>query len=317
METALAGMGTKLHGTHTVFTTLLKNSRHVLTIDLNTPDSWASFNNILLKTGTQTDFNYHQESMDRLQNNRESVRNIMLKHEEIFRQQVYDLHRLYRVQKMLMAEMRTKGENLPSSTIVASRGFTDTSTRFWGSASTTSETSHSSHVCNTHQSTRHLHSEYSSIHHYNTRAGLSTRELSICSEPLRAPKGFDLEQPAEEFTSKEVRHAQDQTTNSAKHQKEKMNMESSNLWTDDESDVELTLSIGCGIGKKRSKHWLSLDNEISCSKPTPSDIRPLLLPASVRPERAEECSDHSTSSFDGESLQSSPWLLEALSLNKT
>ncbi|XP_010914195.1 uncharacterized protein [Elaeis guineensis] len=310
-------MGTKLHGTHNVFTTLLKNNRHVVTFDLSTPDSWARFSNILLKTGGQTAFNYLPESMDRLQNNRESVRNTMLRHEEIFRQQVHDLHRLYRVQKMLMAEMRSKEEKPQSSTIVTSRGFTDTRTRFWGSTST-SENSHSSHVSNTLHSTKHLNSEYSSLHHYNTRAGPSSRELSICSEdPLRAPKDFDLEQPAEEYTSTEVRHNQDQITNLGKHLKEKMNTESSNSWTDDENDVELTLSIGCGIGKKRSKHWLSLNNEKGYSKPAPSDIRPLLLSTPVRPQRTEECSDHSTSSFDRESLQRPPWLLQALSLNKT
>ncbi|XP_008804908.1 uncharacterized protein LOC120105254 [Phoenix dactylifera] len=310
-------MGTKLHDTHNVFSTLLKNNRHVVTIDLNTPDSWARFSNILLKTGSQTAFNCLPVSMDRLQSNRESVRNAMLKHEEIFRQQVHDLHRLYRVQKMLMAEMRSKEEKPQSPTIVTSRGFTDTRTRFWGSAST-SETSHSSHVSNTLHSTKHLNSEYSSIHHYNTRAGPSSRELSICSEdPLRVPKGFDLEQPAEEYTSTEVGHTQDQITNLGKHLKEKMNTESSKMWTDDENDVELTLGIGCGIGKKRSKHWLSLNDEISYSKPAPSDIRPLLLSTPVIPQRTEECSDHSTSSFDRESLQRPPWLLQALSLNKT
>lgn len=232
--------------------------------------------------------------------------------------QVHDLHRLYRVQKMLMAEMRSKEEKHQASTVVTSRGFTDTRTRFWGSTST-SETSHSSHVSNTLQySTKHLNSEYNSLHHYNMRAVPSSREISICSEdPLRAPKGFDLEQPAQEYTSTEVGHTQDQITSLGKHLKEKMNTESSNLWTDDESDVELTLSIGCGIGKKRSKHWLSLNNEKGYSKPAPSDIRPLLLSTPVRPQRTEECSEHSTSSFDRESLQRPPWLLQALSLNKT
>ncbi|XP_017701772.2 uncharacterized protein LOC103721527 [Phoenix dactylifera] len=309
-------MGTKLHGT--VFTSLLKNSRLLVTTDPNTPDTWDRLNNILLKAGTQTTFNYIQElSMDRLQNNRESIRHTMLRQEEIFRQQVQDLHQLYRVQKMLMAEMRGKEEKLQSPTIASSRGFADTRTRFRGSTSS-SETSHSSHVNSTHHLTAHLNSEYSSLRHYNTRAGSSSRELRICSEdPLRAQKGFDLGQPAENCAFTEVRHTQDQTTNLAKHLKEKIKTEGSDLWTEDESEVGLTLSIGCGTDKKRSKHWLSLNNEISCSKSTPSDTRPLLLSSTTsRPEREEECSDNSTG-FDRESLQRPPWLFQAFNLNET
>lgn len=215
-----------------------------------------------------------------------------------------------------MAEIRSKQEKLQSPTIATSIGFADTGTRFRGSTST-SETGHSSHVCSTHHHTAHLNSEYSSRHHYHTRAGPSSRELSIYSEdPLRAQKGFNLGQPAEDYTFTEVRHTRDHPTKLVKHLKEKIKAEGSDLWTEDESDVELTLSIGCGTDKKRSKHLPSLNNEISFSNSTPSDIRPLLLSATSRPEGAEECSDHSTG-FDRESLQTPPWLFQALDLNKT
>ncbi|KAJ0985091.1 hypothetical protein J5N97_003447 [Dioscorea zingiberensis] len=40
------------------------------------------------------------------------VKNIVLKHEEIFKQQVIELHRLYRVQKTLMAELKNMGVKL-------------------------------------------------------------------------------------------------------------------------------------------------------------------------------------------------------------
>ncbi|XP_010929279.1 uncharacterized protein [Elaeis guineensis] len=310
-------MGTKLHGNHNVFTALLNNNHHVVTIDPNTSGNWDRFKNILLKEGNQTAFNCIQElSMDTFQNNRESIRNTMLRQEEIFRQQVQDLHRLYSVQKMLMAEIRSKQDKLQSPTIATSIVFTDTKTRFRGSTST-SETSHSSHVRSTHHSTAHLNSEYSSLHHYHTRAGPSSRELSIYSEdPLRAQKGFDLGQPSEDRTFTEVGHTQDHPTNLGKHLKEKMKAEGSDLWPEDESDVDLTLSIGCGTDKKRSKHWPSLNEEISFSNSTPSDIRPLLLSTTSRPGRAEECGDHSTG-FDRESLQTPPWLFQALDLNKT
>lgn len=227
-----------------------------------------------------------------------------------------DLHRLYTVQKIRMAEIRTKQEKLQSPTIATSIGFADTRARFRGSTST-SETSHSSHVSSTHQSAAHLNSEYSSQHHYHTRVGPSSQELSIFSEdPLRARKGFDLRQVAEEYTFIEDRRTQDQTTNLGKHLKEKIETEGSDLGTEDESDVELTLSIGCGTDMKRSKHSLCLNNETSCSNSTPSDTKPLLLSTTSRPQGAEECGDHSTG-FDRESLQTPPWLFQALDLNKT
>ncbi|KAJ8459251.1 hypothetical protein OPV22_032177 [Ensete ventricosum] len=65
---------------------------------------------------------------------REAVRNTMLKHEEIFKQQVYELHRLYRDQKLRMAELRNNE-------------FTVTGSRIWSSASSASNTSYSLQQC--------------------------------------------------------------------------------------------------------------------------------------------------------------------------
>uniref|UniRef100_A0A7N0UDL2 Uncharacterized protein n=1 Tax=Kalanchoe fedtschenkoi TaxID=63787 RepID=A0A7N0UDL2_KALFE len=48
----------------------------------------------------------------------ECMKMAMLKHEEIFKQQVYELHRLYRIQKMLMAkasQRRIPEKSLPKS----------------------------------------------------------------------------------------------------------------------------------------------------------------------------------------------------------
>ncbi|KAJ4964681.1 hypothetical protein NE237_016530 [Protea cynaroides] len=42
---------------------------------------------------------------------KESMRMAMLKHEETFKEQVYELHRLYRIQKMLMTNMKSSGTN--------------------------------------------------------------------------------------------------------------------------------------------------------------------------------------------------------------
>ncbi|KAL9685606.1 hypothetical protein QQ045_023057 [Rhodiola kirilowii] len=55
-----------------------------------------------------------QNSMDRIANELytfESIRNALLEHDHLFKQQVKELHRLYGVQKMLMNELKFK-ENL-------------------------------------------------------------------------------------------------------------------------------------------------------------------------------------------------------------
>ncbi|KAM0943302.1 hypothetical protein DsansV1_C13g0120801 [Dioscorea sansibarensis] len=56
--------------------------------------------------------NLLQDSMDRSieqnHSNKETMKTIILKHEEMFKHQVHELHRLYRVQKMLMKELLNK-----------------------------------------------------------------------------------------------------------------------------------------------------------------------------------------------------------------
>ncbi|KAJ0965626.1 hypothetical protein J5N97_026764 [Dioscorea zingiberensis] len=145
----IAAMSTKLQSQCplNLFNTLLKNNSDVST------------------QGFRTAFNQLQDSMDRSleqHNSKESMKNMILKHEELFKHQVCELHRLYRVQKMLMRELLNK------------QGI-DTRTRHWS----------------------------------NTKAGSSSHE-------------FDLEGEEDSLT-------------------------------DEESELELTLSIGCAAGKKKSK----------------------------------------------------------------
>ncbi|ERN03635.1 hypothetical protein AMTRI_Chr12g235290 [Amborella trichopoda] len=48
--------------------------------------------------------------------NKENLKKAMLKHEEIFKEQVSELHRLYRVQKLLMDDLRSKSfQHQPST----------------------------------------------------------------------------------------------------------------------------------------------------------------------------------------------------------
>ncbi|KAE8730815.1 A-kinase anchor protein 9, putative isoform 4 [Hibiscus syriacus] len=52
--------------------------------------------------------------LDKFKNNMESIRNTMLMHEDVFKHQVRELHRLYSVQKILMDELKKEIKNGPS-----------------------------------------------------------------------------------------------------------------------------------------------------------------------------------------------------------
>ncbi|XP_072992938.1 uncharacterized protein [Typha latifolia] len=181
--------------------------------------------------------------MDRFlkQYDRESARHTILKHEEIFRQQVHELHRIYRVQKMLMAEFSNKHGILHSVSDVTHRLATSSRPEFWTSAAT-SKTSHVSHISPL------VISEYHNLHLYSA---------SICSEdPWVARKSFDLQHRADDEFTSILEDNQDQTSVSRNHLKEKMCKEGSEFCTDSKSEIDLTLSIGYGEDKNKSKCWL-------------------------------------------------------------
>ncbi|KAK8498245.1 hypothetical protein V6N13_095449 [Hibiscus sabdariffa] len=92
----------------------------------------------------------------------ESIRNTMLMHEDVFRHQVQELHRLYSVQKILMDELKKEVKK----------------NRFWTS---TSSDMNQSQFSNQHQITT------------QTTSGL---DLHVQGDPR--VRGFDLERPAGE-----------------------------------------------------------------------------------------------------------------------
>ncbi|CAD5169883.1 unnamed protein product [Musa acuminata subsp. malaccensis] len=263
-------MGTKLHQMNNLFTTLQKTNCNVVNAGLRSSDIGAISDNISLKVSVVGGLNQLKASMERQLDccDTDSLRNTMLKHEEIFKQQVHELHRVYGVQKMLMAELGEKQVSLhavPSEAVVA---VADARTRIWSSAST-SDTSHSSHVSNLHQSAPELNSEYSSLNPWSEHV-----------------TGFDLEQPAEEYTCRGATSMDEKTTKD----KEKRSMKGSFSWPDDGSEIELTLSIGCSSSDKQKKK--------------------------KKKKRGEECGDDS-SGLDREESRRSPWILRAFNLNKT
>ncbi|ONK69580.1 uncharacterized protein A4U43_C05F24460 [Asparagus officinalis] len=171
-------MGLKLQPSSNLLTTFLKNNHDVGALIFTSQDTKLDLNNRSRKLVGSTGFDQIPVSMERVleQNSKERMRNTMMRQEEIFKQQVRELHRLYRVQKMLMADMRTRGtQPLLHSTATNPRAVTDSKNKYWSSSST-SETSHSSYISNQYQTTPQLKSKHNSIKH----------------------KGFDLKGPTEE-----------------------------------------------------------------------------------------------------------------------
>lgn len=83
-------MGTKLHQMNNLFTTLQKTNCNVVNAGLRSSDIGAISDNISLKVSVVGGLNQLKASMERQLDccDTDSLRNTMLKHEEIFKQQV-------------------------------------------------------------------------------------------------------------------------------------------------------------------------------------------------------------------------------------
>lgn len=115
----LAGMAAKVHcetNLHGTFSN--KNAFKETRIKLKFVDLWphcpevipSKDNQACCKDHNYSDFKKVRMEGDDVQHNKEFLKQTMLKQEEIFRGQVRELHRLYHVQKLLMAELRNKDD---------------------------------------------------------------------------------------------------------------------------------------------------------------------------------------------------------------
>uniref|UniRef100_A0A5B7BYR4 Uncharacterized protein n=1 Tax=Davidia involucrata TaxID=16924 RepID=A0A5B7BYR4_DAVIN len=203
----------------------------------------------------------------------------MLMHEDIFKQQVRELHRLYSAQKMLMDEMKNGIKQ----------------DRYWGPM-TASDINHS-HILEQHQPTN---TTGYNLHFQSVRDSPRSREqqsVSCSGEFSRTPKGFDLETLAKE----------DIATGISKTSVDEC---------DEESDVELTLSIGCSSGQKRSKsHQPHCSPDLSCTALTHSKFRELGSSALSKSEE-DNTMGSSSASLNQQSKQPH-WLFQGLTLNRT
>ncbi|KAI3968777.1 hypothetical protein MKX01_028927 [Papaver californicum] len=188
----------------------------------------------------------NQYFMDRLleQYDKESVRTTMLKQEEIFKEQVHELHRLYLVQNTLMIEFKMN----------KSRG-------------------HSKNSPNPRTTTNNC-----SFNNTNNSGDNFYQLFSVRTEPINSPeqsgtscsrdnikmhKDFDLESPMKEF-SRDIGRDQicSSSTTSSKGKMKIKSLNEQHLYTEGEDEVGLSLNIGFGNSndnkKKNQKNYQSI-----------------------------------------------------------
>ncbi|KAK1275442.1 hypothetical protein QJS04_geneDACA004026 [Acorus gramineus] len=251
-------MGTTLQYSVNLIANIPKNSTDAINTGQETGHFLSYFENKHPKEEPQTGFDQLQESMDMLleQCNREIIRNTMLKHEEVFKDQVHELHRLYRVQKSLMSELKNNETKLRPPKSATSGSMRDLN---FNQPSSTLQASHSLRVADGYQSAAQTYPQYG-FHQYrendieltlsigrgshsNTEPSLSesrTEEPSVSSrETFGVQRVLDLDRPVEGGLS-------DQSHVSRRLLRDCMKLD------DIESDIKLTLSIGRGSNGKKS-----------------------------------------------------------------
>ncbi|XP_008223744.1 PREDICTED: uncharacterized protein LOC103323529 [Prunus mume] len=242
-----------------------------------------------------------RNSMDRMldKHNIDTIKKTMQMHEDTFKHQIRELHRLYSVQKMLMDELKKEMKR----------------NIFRGPVTSSADHINHSQLINWQHSTTQASSGYN-FHLQRLRDDPISREGSgSCSgDTLRMSRGFDLERPAEEDMSTGVSTIDQEQAGPSSH----MAFKSRNMsiaGCDEDSEVELTLSIGSSKNKKRSK---SYQPQLGCAELIHKETD-LDSPASFKSDRGGDCSDPTTpmssssATFDQERKQPH-WLFHGLKL---
>ncbi|MCL7043789.1 hypothetical protein MKW94_023457 [Papaver nudicaule] len=276
-------------------------------------------NNILLNSKpASADQNQHYMEKLLEQYDKESVRTTMLQQDEIFKEQVHELHRLYVAQKTLMVEFKmnrsrghSKNSPHPQTTVNPDHQprLQVTGTEFGTNNCSFSNTNNSGH--NFHQLFR------VGTEPINSQEQSST---SCTRDNVKMHKDFDLERPAEEFPKNIGR--EQIGSGSITPSKEKMKIESldeQHMYTHGEAEVELSLSIGFGNStnnRKKQKNcqsnsliYLHTNHKHNGQTDSSSSIKDL--------RAADNTSGSSNTTFNQESLQKPPWFFQTLSLNRS
>lgn len=225
--------------------------------------------------------------------------------------QVQELHRLYRIQKMLMPELRGNREQTHASLASTAPGAThigsdyvklDTQTQYWITG-TSSRTSHCPYS-NIHHLPTQPNSEHNFYQSFYVRSEQNSNEVSNNSGyGFRMQRGFNLEHPDEDDNFSEFNLMRDRTSIFREASKDKManyGPQDLHFCSDKGGDIELTLSIGHTTDKKKQKHPC-LNLKLGCFESPPNETRQLMTSMSVRSDQ-EECNDATAASFNQGSI---------------
>ncbi|KAL6603573.1 hypothetical protein ACP70R_043934 [Stipagrostis hirtigluma subsp. patula] len=222
-------MATDLFRTHKILSGLLEIKGITITREIKGRSPIQKITKLLLKARVQKLSYTTEETMEKYSwhDSKESVRRTIMEHDKIFRQQVHELHRLYQVQKSLMAELGCEKHNFQSRT-------EDTHEMVQGSrlnvrnSPSTSETSQSAR--NAQQSAPQQVPEHLNLQECKPRICLSL----FSEENSMTKEGFLTERPA------------------SRHQSVKDENWSASM----ESDLDLKLSIGPSSHATKASNWL-------------------------------------------------------------
>ncbi|XP_031480238.1 uncharacterized protein LOC116250617 [Nymphaea colorata] len=279
-------MGTEVQYLVNVSVDLSNSNSDVGKLRPGRADTWLSLNRRTLSIEGKSGFREIQGTMDKLHDwfNRDSVKRTMLKHEEIFKEQVCELHRLYRVQKSLMAELRNNEAKVQSHTHSLTRGKPkaqygymnpDHKAEFWNSAASSNTSNHQCENWHTVRGTRPKNKGQ-----WLQVGDLSSQEASCCSrDTSRSQRSFDLECPAEESAADENTSAVEETGPFQRPLIDKLCISYPQNWpncSEQDTNVELTLSTGGSRDVEKKREWGCKKPEFGCSNSSSRENRWLL-----------------------------------------
>ncbi|KAK7290053.1 hypothetical protein RIF29_04186 [Crotalaria pallida] len=226
-------------------------------------------------------------------NHIESIKKTMQMHEDIFKHQVRELHRIYSVQKMLMDEHRKE----------------ITQKKFWTPMNSTG-ISHPHFIQHQqHPATQILHGPDLHVQSLREEVYLKERSGSCSGETINRQRGFDLERPAADGDIFGKAGPSSYTA----FQSCKITTPAS----DEDMEVDLTLSIGSSQAKKKDKKSYLIP--LGYSDSPNGKTRELNSSVSFQSDRVGDCSDPTTpmssSSVTFDQERKGPhWLSQGLKL---
>lgn len=233
MRTHVTGMATDLLPVHRILSTLWELKGLTVTRDTKSRDTIHKIANFLVKASKQKLLCTLEELMDKhsKQDSQEFVRRTIMEHDKVFRQQVHELHRLYHVQKSLMAELGCENHSYQSRTEEIHEMVQESRSNL-KSSPCTSETNQSARsvIVNARHSTPQQVPEHLSFQECEPGTCLSL----FGEENSTVKEEFHTEKLADKCKS----------------------IEGENLSASVESDLDLKLSIGPSSHSSKAPHWL-------------------------------------------------------------